>query len=620
MPEKGDHIGKYIVIRCLGSGGDGAVYLCAHRDTWQLWAMKLMPRGRGRDAYREVSALRGLHHPSLPLIADVWETDEYLVLIMEYVRGKNAAQILKDQGTFTRRQWTDLAGQLAEAIAYLHAQSPPVCHLDIKPANIICSMDNRIVLVDFGAAWLKDYRQDIRKGTEGYLPEEALRSGKPPDERWDIYGYGATLYEVITGEHYAKAGQPLKDRRLTRDMVDFLDRCTCFLPGRQIQDGQALAASWKENRRIHAVRTRRIRLLLAVWLSILTLYPARKALRISLSHIQGTSLELAAEQSGKAVAEMSLSREKEPETQGIDIFPDNSTEMPAFETDRMERDTLKTEEKLGWEIVAETSEAVDIVKETETDLHIKSDAGISIDQFAEKIDLYIEDSLLSRREDEELRLWLYDILPEKQMTVLEWYAENPAEYGRLCCMLGCAYYFFYEDQDAARQISGEWFDRAVNVIPHISLQESWMDTAILYQRLCRNESLYAAKRVEQWEAERLGIASHVGDTQENRLDQLDELMREGIYGEPGSALRLRQWQWLAEELTGYCTQHDVSPVKSRLMDMADRMQQAFAEDAKLAGLEGNSEAAIHFHETVQTLCLLTESKGGAVIQDYAGQK
>ena len=79
----------------MGKGGEGSVWLCIHVQTEQLWAVKEIPRREGRQEFREPDMMRKLYHPSLPQIVDVLEGEEYIYLIMEYVRGMNLEDWMK---------------------------------------------------------------------------------------------------------------------------------------------------------------------------------------------------------------------------------------------------------------------------------------------------------------------------------------------------------------------------------------------------------------------------------------------------------------------------------------------------------------------------------------------
>jgi serine/threonine-protein kinase len=135
---------------------------------------------------------------------DVLETDEGIVLVMEYVRGENLQQIMDRRHRLTPELTLDAGIQIGQAVRYLHSRKEPVFHLDIKPANIICAEGGRLVLADFGAAFRGNIEEDgKRRGTDGfaapelYDPEAALTGAA------DIYELGAVLYYLISGVHFS---------------------------------------------------------------------------------------------------------------------------------------------------------------------------------------------------------------------------------------------------------------------------------------------------------------------------------------------------------------------------------------------------------------------------------
>ena len=129
--------GKYRLLRPLGRGGEGSVWLSLHLQTEQLWAVKEIPRGRDGQEFHELNMLKKLNHPSLVRILDVQEDTEAVYLIMEYIRGHNLAQMIRQQGRMSAEQVLEVGCQISRVLQYLHSRPSPVYHLDIKPSNII---------------------------------------------------------------------------------------------------------------------------------------------------------------------------------------------------------------------------------------------------------------------------------------------------------------------------------------------------------------------------------------------------------------------------------------------------------------------------------------------------
>lgn len=214
---------RYRILRPIGQGGMGSVYQAEDlRLKERLTAIKairlaaeLSPEQEKEERrlfLREASTLARLDHPSLPKVSDFFSIDDHDFLVMDYVPGVDLRVIIEQQvskGTFipeeTLLNW---AGQIAEALHYLHTQTPPILHRDIKPANIKITPDNRVKLVDFGlVTLLHDEDSEASRtmtivqgrGSLHYTPlEQYGENSGQVSPRSDIYAFGATLYHLAT--------------------------------------------------------------------------------------------------------------------------------------------------------------------------------------------------------------------------------------------------------------------------------------------------------------------------------------------------------------------------------------------------------------------------------------
>lgn len=202
--------GKYRLTRRLGKGGEGSVYLAVHLQTEMFWAIKEIPwKEEETDGAvcHELQMMKQLKNRHLPQIIDVLRQGESVFLVMEHVRGIPMDRRLKRDQVLSFREVRDVAEQVTETLCYLESRPRPVCHLDIKPSNLILQPDGLIRLVDFGSAW-KEKEQRKRTGTDGYAAPEQYREDSPePDVRTDIYGLGATLYRMVTGRIWSEASR-----------------------------------------------------------------------------------------------------------------------------------------------------------------------------------------------------------------------------------------------------------------------------------------------------------------------------------------------------------------------------------------------------------------------------
>jgi len=203
---------RYSVVRSLGRGGMGAVYLVSDtRLGGKNWAVKEMSdaalvdaqeKQNAIDAFqREANLLASLNHPHLTKVVDYFEEGGKHYLVMDYIDGQTFDEMLDAQTQpFTETQVTRWAVQLCDVLDYLHNQSPPVIFRDLKPGNIMLDGEGQVHLIDFGIARLfksGKSRDTASFGTAGYAPREQYGRGQT-DNRSDIYALGATLHHLLT--------------------------------------------------------------------------------------------------------------------------------------------------------------------------------------------------------------------------------------------------------------------------------------------------------------------------------------------------------------------------------------------------------------------------------------
>ncbi len=216
---------KYILCEQLGSGGSGTVY---RAYDMHLKCDRAVKKFSAEEAVwrKEWEVMKGLRHPLLPVITDFIDEGEDKYLVMEYIQGQNLEEYIKEKGHVEQEQAVCWALELADVLIYFHERKNPIIYRDMKPSNIIVDGDGKIHLVDFGTAWLP-YREGQEckgAGTYGYAAPEQMSGGwGGGDERSDIYGLGATLYHMLTGDNPSKPPyfmQPIRffDGRLSAEL------------------------------------------------------------------------------------------------------------------------------------------------------------------------------------------------------------------------------------------------------------------------------------------------------------------------------------------------------------------------------------------------------------------
>ena len=208
--QEGERIDKYIVERCLGTGGMGAVYLVRHIQLNALRAIKVLhpeaeddPEFRERFI-REAKFAAKVQHPNIVSVLDVElnSTTNFSYIVMEYIEGHTIEQLLKAGAL----QAVFIVRETARALAFV-AESG-IVHRDIKPANIMITKEGQVKVADLGIAKYLDPAggqshtltlENTMIGTPAYASPEQCRDARSVDIRSDIYSLGATLYEMLSG-------------------------------------------------------------------------------------------------------------------------------------------------------------------------------------------------------------------------------------------------------------------------------------------------------------------------------------------------------------------------------------------------------------------------------------
>jgi len=207
--------GRYRILRRLGQGAMGAVYLVHDTELHRRVALKVphfrldegaAPADR-RDLdrfYREARAAASLDHPNLCPVYDVGQLDGIPYIIMAYIKGHPLSRYIDRDRPMSQRRVGAMVRKLALALAEAHSHG--VVHRDLKPSNVMVNSRRNLIIMDFGLAWrigLQNQRLTrvgLVLGTPAYMPPEQV-SGKVEalGPRCDIYSLGVIMYELLTG-------------------------------------------------------------------------------------------------------------------------------------------------------------------------------------------------------------------------------------------------------------------------------------------------------------------------------------------------------------------------------------------------------------------------------------
>ncbi len=205
---------RYEIVRKIGGGGMGAVYLASDKNLGGvLRAVKEMVQSYIADEQqekaindfkRESMLLTSLEHSAIPTIYDYFydEKEARFYLVMKYISGGDLAARLKaaPEGRIDEVSITDWAIQIADVLDYLHNRQPPIVYRDLKPSNIMIDGNSgKVMIIDFGIArWVNKEEKGVTAvGTMGYAPPELFSGNVEP--RSDIYSLGSTMFHLLTG-------------------------------------------------------------------------------------------------------------------------------------------------------------------------------------------------------------------------------------------------------------------------------------------------------------------------------------------------------------------------------------------------------------------------------------
>jgi serine/threonine-protein kinase len=238
------HLGKYKLVKKLGQGGMGEVYLAEDTKLGRHAAVKVLSKQLAGKSdfvqrfYREARAMAKMNHDNAVSVYDVDQEQGFHYVAMEYVDGKSMQKWMDELGRLPIGDALHVILRCAEALQVAHNQS--MIHRDIKPDNIMLTSKGKVKVADFGLAKATDEDMSMTQsgtglGTPYYMAPEQARNAKYVDCRTDVYAIGITLYYFITGKlpftgdnvleiiTNKEKGQFTPARRLNPDIPERLD-------------------------------------------------------------------------------------------------------------------------------------------------------------------------------------------------------------------------------------------------------------------------------------------------------------------------------------------------------------------------------------------------------------
>lgn len=204
---------NYNIISQLGKGGMGAVYLAQDKRLDRKVAIKVLTLNENLSLeqkseiiarfQKEAKAIAKLSHPNVVGIHDIGEDNGQYYMVMEFLEGRSIGSILDEEKKLPIQDCIDISIQICKALDYIHSNS--IVHRDIKPDNIIITKNNVAKITDFGIAQNDSDQMRLTQdgtilGSIMYISPEQLRNSKDVDNRADIFSYGVTLYQMVTGK------------------------------------------------------------------------------------------------------------------------------------------------------------------------------------------------------------------------------------------------------------------------------------------------------------------------------------------------------------------------------------------------------------------------------------
>lgn len=250
---------RYRIVRSIGSGAFGEVYLGKDlKLKGSLWALKeVMGIGPGyadrkeflESFHNEAGILMTLDHAGIPRVVDYFISGGRGYLVMERIEGLTLEEIaLNNKKPLDEKEVLTWALQICETLKYLHSHEPPIIFRDLKPSNIMLTIEERVVLIDFGIARVyspEKSHDTVALGTPGYSPPEQYGKSQTTPAS-DLYSLGTTMFFLLTQAdmaHFNFRFPPVREKNpeVSPQLERVLVKCLDLTPRERYQEAKELA-------------------------------------------------------------------------------------------------------------------------------------------------------------------------------------------------------------------------------------------------------------------------------------------------------------------------------------------------------------------------------------------
>lgn len=239
---------KYEVLEILHKGDDDTIYKVKDTCLNRVLIIKEIIWRDNQECIEGV-IMKCCFHPAIPVIIESFRVEDRSYLVMEFVKGVTLAEYLEEKGALRKQPILEIGRQLFEVLNYLHHHQPAIVYGDIKPENIMITLEGNLKLIDFGSAFF--VKEGVKKisGTLGYAAPELIQKGEA-DERSDIYSLGCLLHYMISGENPCKPPylrRPLEEcgKAIDISVQKLIHKATAAKPKDRFQDMKSFQEAFR---------------------------------------------------------------------------------------------------------------------------------------------------------------------------------------------------------------------------------------------------------------------------------------------------------------------------------------------------------------------------------------